>query len=74
MNAGEDAVGRQDLGEALAEIAQHVIAVDAQAVTGVERRGRAADEYRSWYQVLKVAFGGQESFPVRQFLDRRHGK
>ena len=57
--------GREDIVEALAEVAQHVIAIHAQAVLGVERRRRAADEHRSRDQILKMALGGEELFPVR---------
>jgi hypothetical protein len=49
---------RQHRLEAIAQILQHVVAVHADAVPGVDRRRRAADQDRTWNEMLQVALGG----------------
>lgn len=67
-NTQDDAVDpatQQHLVEALAKIAEHMIAVDALSMASVDRCSRAADQHRPRNQRLNVAFGGQELLPLR---------
>jgi hypothetical protein len=48
-----------------------VIAIHAHAVPGVQRCGCASHENGARHEVLKVAFGGEQSFPVGKVL---HGE
>jgi len=54
----------QDVVEPLFEIRHHVIAVQADAMSGMESRGGPAHEHRTRYQGLEVALGREQTFPL----------
>jgi hypothetical protein len=51
---------------AFAEVGQHVIAIEADAMAGMNRSGRPADQHGTREQVLKMAFRREQTLPVRK--------
>jgi hypothetical protein len=64
----------QDPVEAVGQVGQDVVAIEADAMPGVERSGSSPYQDAAWYQALEVAFGGQQALPVRQGLSAHGGR
>ena len=57
---------RQHLIEAISQVGEHMVPVQARAVSAVERRRGASHENRGGEQTLQVPLGGEQPFPVGQ--------
>jgi hypothetical protein len=61
---GDRFQGRQDLVEAVPQVLEHVVSVEALAMSGVGGR-RATDEHGARHHGLQMTLCGQQTLPVR---------
>jgi len=66
LPAGSGFERSQHFFEASLQVLQHVVAIEAPAVTGVQRRGRPAHEHGPRHENLQMALRRQQPFPLGQ--------
>jgi hypothetical protein len=62
----------EDLVEAIPQVRDHVVAVQAHPMASVYGRRCAAHQHGSGNQVLQVALGGEQALPIRQVTNVGH--